>query len=390
MIARKNQLLIALFLFNSIMIQAQESNDSINISFKPYTSLRGHLAVHDNVMELQENASRAGLEVNLKKGKIAFIAGLEIQVNMFKGNSAFNVDGNLGSDLLTIVSEQKQQVFGSRLGYLGLDFDKYGKLTIGKQWSIYRDVTAYTDRFNVFGARASATFTGGTDGGEVGTGRADQSIIYRNKFKTFHFGAQIQTKGGSSQKIIDGFGFSAQLELNENLILGAAYNRAFLSDNLIKSDKILGLSGHPTYYTLGSKYTGKQVDFSIIGVLQQNGDFTPISYQSENLLNPSYVFDAKGIEASLKYKLNQFSILTGYNLYLPETKRLPEKVMIDKNFRRSDWITGLEYYPMKYVQLYTEQRISFGRNYLGNKEQSVFTLGMKIDLSKQFNKKLSL
>lgn len=180
------------------------------------------------------------------------------------------------------------------------------------------------------------------------------------------------------------------MELNENLILGAAYNRAFLSDNLIKSDKILGLSGHPTYYTLGSKYTGKQVDFSIIGVLQQNGDFTLISYQSENLLNPSYVFDAKGIEASLKYKLNQFSILTGYNLYLPETKRLPEKVMIDKNFRRSDWITGLEYYPMKYVQLYTEQRISFGRNYLGNKEQSVFTLGMKIDLSKQFNKKLSL
>lgn len=121
MIARKNQLLIALFLFNSVMIQAQDSNDSINISFKPYTSLRGHLAVHDNVMELQENASRAGLEVNLKKGKIAFIAGLEIQVNMFKGNSAFNVDGNLGSDLLTIVSEQKQQVFGSRLGYLGLD-----------------------------------------------------------------------------------------------------------------------------------------------------------------------------------------------------------------------------------------------------------------------------
>lgn len=45
---------------------------------------------------------------------------------------------------------------------------------------------------------------------------------------------------------------------------------------------------------------------------------------------------------------------------------------------------------MKYVQLYTEQRISFGKNYVGKKEQSVFTLGMKLDLSRQFNKKLNL
>lgn len=92
----------------------------------------------------------------------------------------------------------------------------------------------------------------------------------------------------------------------------------------------------------------------------------------------------------MKYKLNKFSILGGYNLYVPETKKSVENIIIDKNFRRSDFITGLEYYPMKYVQLYTEQRISFGKNYVGKKEQSVFTLGMKLDLSRQFNKKLNL
>lgn len=159
-----NKHFIPAFLLFGLIVNAQQSNDSIDISIRPYTSLRGHLAVHDKVMELQENASRAGIEINLKKGNIAFVAGVELQINMFKGNSSFNVDGNLDSDLLTIVSEQKQQVFGNRLGYLGIDLSKYGKITFGKQWSVYRDVTAYTDRFNVFGGRASATFTGGTDG----------------------------------------------------------------------------------------------------------------------------------------------------------------------------------------------------------------------------------
>ena len=389
MIANNKHFIPAFLLFGFI-VNAQQSNDSIDISIRPYTSLRGHLAMHDKVMELQENASRAGIEINLKKGNIAFVAGIELQINMFKGNSSFNVDGNLDSDLLTIVSEQKQQVFGNRLGYLGIDLSKYGKITFGKQWSVYRDVTAYTDRFNVFGGRASATFTGGTDGGLLGTGRADQSIIYRNKIKAFQFGAQIQTKGGNDDKIIDGFGFSAQLELNQNISIGAAFTRAFIAQNLIDDNHILGLSGHPTFYSIGSKYTSKQFDVSLLGILQQNGDFTPISYQSENTINPSYVFDAKGFETAMKYKLNKFSILGGYNLYVPETKKSVENISIDKKFRRSDLITGLEYHPIKYVQLYTEQRISFGKNYAGKKEQSVFTLGMKLDLSRQFNKKLNL
>lgn len=92
-----------------------------------------------------------------------------------------NADGNLSGQFLNIQAEQTQQVFGNRLGYLGISLDKYGTLTIGKQWSVYHDIMSYTDRFNVFGARASATFVGGTDGGENGAERADQSIIYRNQ-----------------------------------------------------------------------------------------------------------------------------------------------------------------------------------------------------------------
>jgi hypothetical protein len=82
---------------------------------------------------------------------------------MFRG-STFNVDGSLSGGFLHVESAQTQQVFGNRLGYLGVDLGKFGVITIGKQWSVYRDITSYSDRFNVFGARASATFIGGTDG----------------------------------------------------------------------------------------------------------------------------------------------------------------------------------------------------------------------------------
>lgn len=66
-----NKHFISAFLLLGSIVYAQKSNDTIDISIRPYTSLRGHLAVHDKVMELQENASRAGIEINLKKGNIS-------------------------------------------------------------------------------------------------------------------------------------------------------------------------------------------------------------------------------------------------------------------------------------------------------------------------------
>lgn len=382
-----------LFFLYPMTIYAQSVKDSVEISLRPYTGLRGHLAIYDREMEIQENASRAGAELSIKKDKLAFIAGAEVQVNMFKGGQSFNTDGNLSGGFLIVQSEQKQQVFASRLGYLGLSFDKYGSLTIGKQWSVYRDVTSYTDRFSVFGARASATFIGGTDGGANGTGRADQSVIYRNQIGSLHIGVQIQARGGNNDRFIDGFGASVQVEVQENLFIGAAYNRAFLSENLLNSGTVLGLSGHPTYFSLGTKYIGKKIDFSIVGILQQNGDFAQGYYfdTESEAMTPSVVFNAKGLEVFGKYKLRKMAFLAGYNLYIPNTKEistLSGQYPLDSGFQKNDLIAGVIYQPVKFVQIYGEQRVSFGKSAMGNKEQSVFTIGMKIELSKQYEKQI--
>lgn len=384
-----------LFFLCPTMSYSQDIKDSIEISVRPYAGLRGHIAVYDREMEVQENASRVGMDLSVKKGKLTFIGGAEVQVNMFRGGSSFNADGNLSGGFLTIQSEQKQQVFGNRLGYLGVGFDKYGSFTIGKQWSVYHDITSYTDRFNVFGGRASATFIGGTDGGANGTGRADQSIIYRNQKGALHIGAQLQARGGNNDKFIDGFGLSIQVEAGKEFYVGAAYNRAFLSESLLNSGKVLGLSGHPTYISLGTRYIGKKIDFSIVGILQENGDFTQGHYNDPVLgeSTPTVVFDAKGVEVFGKYKLPKFAFLTGYNLYVPNTDGVATILgqhPVDTGFGKNDLILGVVYQPIEFIQLYSEQRVSFGKTALGDKEQSVFTVGMKIELSKRYKKQIML
>ncbi|MCJ7933854.1 MAG: porin [Chryseobacterium sp.] len=346
-------------------------------------------------MEVQENASRIGLEIDIKKGNWKIIAGGEIQVNMFKGGTSFNADGSLSGGFLTLQSEQKQQVFGNRLGYLGLDFGQYGVLTIGKQWSVYRDITSYTDRFNVFGARASATFIGGTDGGETGTGRADQSIIYRNRIGSFYVGGQIQARGGNNGKFIDGFGMSLQVELLHGLFTGVAYNRALLSENLINSGRIMGLTGHPDYFSLGARYSNPTLDFSVVGVLQKNGDFSEGTYDepSGNSVKSTVVFNAKGLEIFGRYKFRKVFILAGYNLYKPDVNHIQQvsgQYQVYPGFKKNDFIIGVSYHPVKFVQIYSEQRFSAGKTSIGENEKSVFTLGLRIDLSKKFSRSFSL
>ncbi|MGU3376797.1 porin [Chryseobacterium sp. M5A1_1a] len=396
-IGRRFYLLIAyLMLFiGAETIYAQNTKDSVEISVKPYASLRGHMAVYDNKMELQENASRIGVELNIKNKNFGFIAGGEIQLNMFRGSTSFNVDGSLSGGFLTLESAQTQQVFGNRLGYLGVDLGKFGTLTVGKQWSVYRDVTAYTDRLNVFGGRASATFIGGTDGGETGTGRADQSVIYRNRFGSFYVGGQIQARGGNNGKFIDGFGASLQYEMMDGFFAGAAYNRALLSDQLVNSGKMIGLTGQPTYFSLGTKYIGRTIDFSVVGIIQKNGDFSQGFYLDPDMgmLNSTMVFNAKGIEVFGKYKFQKFSAHAGYNLYVPDLKHIDEvagKYSLDPGFKKNDIIVGLSYSPFRFAQIYSEQRFSMGRTSTGESEKSVFTLGLRIDLSGQFSKKFGL
>jgi predicted porin len=365
--------------------------DSVEFTIRPYGSFRGHFAFYDQEVEFQENASRIGLYMRVTKREITFFTGIELGMNLFKSNSQFNTDGNTAGGFIIAETDQVNQVFSSRLGYLGVDFGKWGILSFGKQWSVYYDITSYTDLFNVFGGQATATYTARTDGGALGTGRADQSVIYRNVFGHLAIGLQAQARTARNNEWLDGFGVSAQYELLEGLKIGAAYNKSFISDLLINENGILGLTDNPTYYTGGISYRSKNLDLAVVLAKQTNGDLTEglIIVPDAGEVFPTVVFDAKGIEFYGKYRWKEFAFLGGYNYYDPDTKDITgpyDRKLISDKFALKNFMVGAEYKPFHIAYFYAEARFAEGYNSFGIKNEDVFTLGLRIQIDHNFNR----
>ncbi|MBP6185983.1 MAG: porin [Chitinophagales bacterium] len=365
--------------------------DSLQLSFKPYGSFRGHFAFYNDEIEMQENGSRVGFEFGIQSKNIRYFAGSELQLNMFKSDASFNASTNTSGGFLIAEKQQERQVFATRLGYIGADLHKWGSVSLGKQWGVYYDITSYTDKFNVFGGQASATYVAGTDGGAVGTGRADQSLLYRNKLGPVSFGAQIQARTGSNGHFLDGFGFSAQVDILEGLKAGAAFNQAYLVDTLVDSGQILGLTDQPGYFTVGASYTSKRFDVGAVYAIQTNGDVTKgyANVPGQGIVTPSVVYDASGIELYGKLKFEKINLLGGYNYYNPDTEdiSLPTgEIPISSSYVRKYIVLGLEYKPLETVYFYTELRISSGKTVLGTDELDVLTVGAVIDVERMITK----
>lgn len=83
----------------------------------------------------------------------------------------------------------------NRLGYAGLSHDKYGQITIGKQWGAWYDVVYGTNNSFVWDGNAAGVYTYNKDDGAVnGTGRGDKLIQYRISYNDLSFTLQAQLK----------------------------------------------------------------------------------------------------------------------------------------------------------------------------------------------------
>ncbi|MUP45982.1 porin [Gramella sp. BOM4] len=375
--------------------QEKTSADSLELNVFPYGSFRGHFAFFNDEVEFQENASRLGFELALKRNKTEFFMGVELGMNLFKSNSQFNADANSASGFILTVNDQANQVFNSRLGYLGFSFGKYGNLSFGKQWSVYYDVTSYTDNFNVFGAQGSATFVAGTDGGSIGTGRADQAMIYRNQIGPILLGLQIQAKNVDNNNFVDGFGGSLQWLITDELKAGIGFNRSYLSDFLVREAEIIGLDDDPSYITGGLNYNNERLFLSAVYSKHTNGDLArglPVIIEDIEV-SPTVIFDAHGFELFGRYAWDDFSIMAGYNHYTPdinEIERIDNQVAISENFKTRDFTFGAEYRPSRLVFLYSEVRIGTGNNSIGLDTSDVLALGLKIQADHMFKKNIKL
>ncbi len=369
---------LAVILFFMVLKSGYSQNaDSVRVDIKPYSSFRGHVGFFNDEVEIQENASRIGLELSVMKRNFRFFASVELGINLFKGRQIFNQDANTNSGFITIDSTQQTQVFSNRLGFIGVDLGKYGQLSLGKQWSTFYDVTGFTDRFNVFGGRASATYVAKSDGGESGTGRASQSLIYKKSFKNLSIAGQLQFRTTLNNNWVDGFGFSAKYELLRGLNIAAAYNKSFLSDFFLENT--LGLNGQPEYFTAGLSFVNESWDIGIVYSNQSNGDLTDVRVAGELV---AAVYDANGVEIFVKFKQPRYALILGYNGYNPDANDIP----VDPDYGVDDFILGAEFRPGKLAYLYGEYRISNGTTSIGTGDFNVLTLGLRIDLDYTFSR----
>lgn len=362
------------------VLYAQETRrDSIKLAITPYGSFRGHIAAIQDEVEIQENASRIGFEVSVHGQKFRYFAGVELAINLFRSPNSLNADGNTNSGFLRLDQVQNAQVFATRLGFLGVDMGKYGTLTVGKQWGLYYDVSGYTDKFNVFGGQGSATYVNNGDGGESGTGRASQAIVYRNNFGRLHIGGQVQLRSADSGYFIDGFALNAQFEVLRGFRLGATYNKVYISDFFV--DNVLGFGSQPEYLVIGASYNTAVWDFGLVYATHKNGDLAETIIEEELV---SAIYDATGLEFLVKFKKPWYTLLAGLNIYNPKVDDLP----FDPDFEREFYIIGAEFKPTRYAYFYTEYRFSNSTSSLGLDASNVYTLGIRLDVSRTWERKI--
>ncbi|OAN18096.1 porin [Photobacterium jeanii] len=195
------------------------------------------------------------------------------------------------------------QEFGNRLGNIYFAHDDAGLITVGKQWSVYYDVTGWTDVFWVYGGTASGTYDGrdeggaaGGDGGVSGTGRADEAITYRNQFGPVKVGVQYQFENGSS---------TGDREYG-------------LQGSVIYDIEQVGLSLGGTYGQ--TKYKGEEDDkvWSLAALYDNNNIYAAAQYgQYENHISFSNTYlaeKAKGYELIGAYTIqDMYQVYGGYN-----------------------------------------------------------------------------
>jgi hypothetical protein len=319
--------------------------------FEPYGRLRGHVAFFNDEIEVQDDASFLGLNFSTRGG-IKFFATTEWGVSLVRGGQVFNAGATTsGGGFPTLENPQAGQVFGNRLGNVGVDFGPFGRIAVGKQWGVHTDVTLYTtDQFVVFGSQASATYTAGTDGGFLGTGRADQTLTYHATIvNVLRFGGQLQFRTADNSETIDGAGISAQLTVLPGVRLAAAYTKSFFDDEVAAS--IRGLGGDAEFVALGARVNWKVFEAAVVYADQSNGDLARVQLSGDVV--EAVAFDAHGVEALLRFNAPGFSVYGGLNWYRPDS----DDPLLNPDFRTRYGIAGLTVGIMPNMYAYAEARL---------------------------------
>jgi predicted porin len=354
-----------------------DNEDQFARKFQPYGLFQAHLSASDDEAEIQDNVSWLGLRFETGK-RVKLFAHLELGTNLIGNVDQLRAGARTDSGLLTLERLESPDVFGPRLGYLGVDLGSAGRITMGKDNGMHYSIASYTtDRWNAFGGQGSIAFPAGGDGGASGTGRADQVVNYRVTLaKLVELGVQAQFNNSQNDELLDGYGASLQVTILPGVKIGGAYTQMEIAD-LIEGE-ILGVQGDAEYAILGVQYSSDVLDVGAVWATQDNGDarLFPVQGAGEAELVP-VVFDGSGFEIFVRSKLGKWGILGGYIDYDPDTAGRP----FDADFRDRYFILGADYEMAAGAGAYTEFRIDDSVGATGEESSSVGVVGLKYTFS---------
>lgn len=357
--------------------RTEDANDSEGDGFlrkfEPYGRFQGHVAFFDDEAEIQDNVSWLGLKFETGD-RFKLFAQFELGTNLIGNVDQFRAGARTDSGLLTLEEIENPDVFGPRLGFLGVDFGEAGRVALGKDWGMHYSIAGYTtDRWNAFGGQASMAYPGYGDGGVSGTGRADQVVNYRvTVAEIVELGAQVQFSSSQKDVYGDGYGASVQVTVLPGLKLGGAYTQLEMTDQAV--EELIGVTGNAKYSILGAKYSSEFLDVGVVWSTQKNGDaryiFEPGVQDPEQI--PVF-FDGSGVEIYLKGKFGRWGLIGGYIDYDPDT----EGTFLDPDFRTRYLIIGADWQITEGTGFYTEFRIDDSVGAEGQESSSVGVFGLK-------------
>jgi len=288
-------------------VDLEDLRESDEESVEFYGSARLVVGSEGDGLEVRDNLSRVGLfAVKDFADDYAIYARVELGVNLVDSlGRILNPKANAPDGANGVIA---------RLGYLGLE-TPFGQFSFGKQWSAYWPVAAFTDRFSFSGGLAGASFNARTDGGAVGTGRADGALKYTLDVADIDFRFQWQpgerripqTEEGQYSY---GIGTSVFYEWDSRLSFGAAFNYSPL-ESLTEELENVGLAGNEQAFLLGAMYKAEPFYFAFNYVQHRNHD-------TDDLLR---YYDAEGFEIYARVTLaKRWRAFGGIN-YLTPTRR---------------------------------------------------------------------
>jgi predicted porin len=189
--------------------------------FRFYGSLRARALVFtDGRTEFDGQTSRIGVRAEGEplKGLSAFTRA-ELGFNFLDATTQL-LSGDPGR-----TDSEDTSIFFPRLLFVGAEVGQ-GTLSFGKQWSAYYDVAVFSDQMPYLAGAGAGVYNAETDGGNAGTGRADQALQYRAATGDFKYTGQIQIRNltDNNQTIADTVGGSVTWKMRDELSVGGGFS----------------------------------------------------------------------------------------------------------------------------------------------------------------------